>query len=44
MAGSNRDEVKLWIGTAEYFVKLDYSFFGSILGIPRVTLKDEGCI
>jgi para-nitrobenzyl esterase len=41
MAGSNRDEVKLWIGTAEYFVKLDYSLFGSILGIPRVTLKDE---
>ena len=41
MAGSNRDEVKLWIGIAEYFVKLDYSFFGSILGIPRVTLKDE---
>jgi para-nitrobenzyl esterase len=41
MAGSNRDEVKLWIGTAEYFVKLDYSFFGSILDIPRVTLKDE---
>jgi para-nitrobenzyl esterase len=41
MAGSNRDEVKLWIGTAEYFVKLDYSFFGSILGIPRVILKDE---
>jgi para-nitrobenzyl esterase len=41
MAGSNRDEVKLWIGTAEYFVKLDYSFLGSILGIPRVSLKDE---
>ena len=41
MAGSNRDEVKLWIGTAEYFVKLDYSFLGSILGIPRVALKDE---
>ncbi|MDC3359952.1 carboxylesterase family protein [Gammaproteobacteria bacterium] len=41
MAGSNRDEVKLWIGAAEYFVKLDYSFFGSILGIPRLTLKDE---
>ena len=40
IAGSNRDEVKLWIGTAEYFVKLDYSFLGSILGIPRVTLKD----
>ena len=41
MAGSNRDEVKLWIGTAEYFVKLDYSFLGSVLGIPRVKLKDE---
>jgi para-nitrobenzyl esterase len=41
IAGSNRDEVKLWIGTAEYFVKLDYSLLGSILGIPRVTLKDE---
>ena len=41
LAGSNRDEVKLWIGTAEYFVKLDYSFIGSILGIPRVALKDE---
>ena len=33
--------LNLWIGTAEYFVKLDYSFIGSILGIPRVTLKDE---
>ena len=41
MAGSNRDEVKLWIGTAEYFVKLDYSLLGSILDIPRVRLKDE---
>jgi len=41
MAGSNRDEVKLWIGTAEYFVKLEYSFLGSILGIPRVSLKDK---
>ena len=41
MAGSNRDEVKLWIGAAKYFVKLDYSFIGSILGIPRVRLKDE---
>ena len=41
MAGSNRDEVKLWIGTAEYFVKLDYSLLGSIFNIPRVTLKDE---
>jgi para-nitrobenzyl esterase len=41
IAGSNRDEVKLWIGTAEYFVKLDYSILGSIFGIPRIVLKDE---
>ena len=41
MAGSNRDEVKLWIASAEYFVELDYSFFGSILRYPRVKLKDE---
>jgi len=25
MAGSNRDEVKLWLAAAEYFVELDYS-------------------
>ena len=41
IAGSNRDEVKLWIGTADYFVKLDYSILGSVLGIPRLTLRDE---
>ena len=41
IAGSNRDEVKLWLSTAEYFVKLDYSFLGSILGIPRVSIRDE---
>ncbi len=41
MAGSNRDEVKLWIAAAEYFVELDYSFVGSILGIPNVKLKNE---
>jgi para-nitrobenzyl esterase len=41
MAGSNRDEVKLWIAAAEYFVEVDFSFFGSILGIPRVKLKNE---
>ena len=41
MAGSNRDEVKLWIAAAEYFVELDFSPIGSILGIPRVKLKNE---
>tara|TARA_B100000614_G_scaffold218990_1_gene204996 strand:- start:1223 stop:2971 length:1749 start_codon:yes stop_codon:yes gene_type:complete len=41
IAGSNRDEVKLWLGTAEYFVELDYSPLGSILNIPKVVLKNE---
>ena len=41
IAGSNRDEVKLWIGLAEYFVEADFSFLGSIIGIPRVKLKNE---
>ena len=27
--------------SAEYFVGLEYSFFGSLLGVPRVSLKDE---
>jgi len=41
IAGSNRDEVKLWLASAEYFVGLKYSFFGSLLGVPRVELKDN---
>ena len=41
IAGSNKDEVKLWLASAEYFVGLKYSFFGSLLGIPRVAVKDE---
>ena len=41
IAGSNKDEVKLWLASAEYFVELEYSFFGSLLGVPRVKLKDE---
>jgi len=41
IAGSNRDEVKLWLSTAEYFVDLDFSAIGSVLNIPKVKLKDE---
>ena len=41
IAGSNLDEVKLWLATAEYFVDLDYSFLGSIFGIPKVILNNE---
>tara|TARA_B100000963_G_scaffold355287_1_gene373225 strand:+ start:667 stop:2445 length:1779 start_codon:yes stop_codon:yes gene_type:complete len=41
IAGSNKDEVKLWLATAKYFVDLDYSFIGSLLKIPKVKILDE---
>jgi para-nitrobenzyl esterase len=41
IAGSNRDEVKLWLASAKYFVDLDYSFFGSIFRVPKVVLNDK---
>jgi para-nitrobenzyl esterase len=41
IAGSNRDEVKLWLASAKYFVDLDYSFLGSIFGVPKVSLNDK---
>ena len=41
IAGSNKDEVKLWLASAKYFVDLDYSFFGSNFGVPKVVLNDK---
>jgi para-nitrobenzyl esterase len=41
IAGSNKDEVKLWLGSAEYFVDLKFSPIGKLLGVPRVSIKDE---
>lgn len=41
IAGSNKDEVKLWLASAKYFVDLDYSFLGSIFGVPKVVLKNK---
>ena len=41
IAGSNRDEVKLWLGSAKYFVGLEYSFLGEIFNIPSVKLKNK---
>ena len=41
IAGSNRDEVKLWLASAKYFVDIDYSFLGSIFGVPKVVLNDK---
>ncbi len=42
IAGSNKDEVKLWLASARYFVDLDYSILGTIFRIPKVIVKDEG--
>ena len=41
IAGSNRDEVKLWLGSAKYFVGLEYSFLGDIFNVPSVKLKNK---
>ena len=41
IAGSTRDEVKLWLASAEYFVDIDFSPVGSVLGIPKVVLKND---
>ena len=40
-AGSNRDEVKIWLAFSEYFVTVDYSATGSLFNLPKVILKDE---
>ena len=41
IAGSTRDEVKIWLAFSEYFVTIDYSLSGSIFGLPKVILNDE---
>ena len=41
IAGYNRDEVKLWLASAKYFVDVEFSFLGSVLGLPKVGLNNE---
>ena len=41
IAGSTRDEVKIWLAFSEYFVTVDYSISGSIFGLPKVIINDE---
>jgi len=41
IAGSTRDEVKIWLAFSEYFVTIDYSVTGSLFGFPKVILNDE---
>ena len=41
IAGSNRDEVKLWLASSNYFVDLEYSILGSLLNIPKIVIKNK---
>ena len=41
IAGSTRDEVKIWLAFSEYFVSVDYSVSGSLFGLPKVILNNE---
>ena len=41
IAGSNRDEVKIWLAFSEYFVTVDNSATGFLFNLPKVILKDE---
>ena len=41
IAGSTRDEVKIWLAFSEYFVTLDNSATSYIFGLPKVVLNNE---
>jgi len=41
IAGSNRDEVKIWLAFSEYFVTVDYSPTSSIFNLPKAIIKNE---
>ena len=41
IAGSTRDEVKIWLAFSEYFVTIDNSPTSRLFDLPRVVLKDE---
>ena len=41
IAGSNKDEIKLWIAFSEYFLETEETFLSKTLGIPKLKIKDE---
>ena len=41
IAGSNKDEIKLWLGFSKYFIETNESFLSKGIGIPSVEIKDE---
>jgi len=40
IAGSNKDEIKLWIGFSKYFIEAESSFLSRTLGLPKIKIKD----
>ena len=41
IAGSNKDEIKLWLGFSKYFIETNESFLSKGIGIPNIEIKDE---
>ena len=41
IAGSNKDEIKLWLGFSKYFIETNQSFLSRSIGIPKVKIKNE---
>ena len=40
IAGSNKDEIKLWIGFSNYFVEAKDNLLSKTLGIPKIVIRD----
>ena len=40
IAGANKDEIKLWIGFSDYFIKTEESFLSKTVGIPKIAIRD----
>ena len=41
IAGSNKDEINLWIGFSDYFIKAEETFLSKPLGIPKIIIRDK---
>ena len=41
IAGSNKDEINLWIGFSDYFIKAEENFLSKPLGIPKIIIRDK---
>jgi len=41
IAGSNKDEIKLWIGFSEYFLNSEEIISSNLTGIPKIFIRDK---